>query len=213
MRRILRLAIGYRVDSRVPRAWRIGCHAAITGTVLLAAIRIFSVTHTTPPRSIDYIRIVARLDDYTREAPDSPNAIPAFLALPGSLGALGRSAAAADVVKSIDEGELQRGLCSTNIARLVRHEYPGFYEHWTDEALQRVVVAKHPEYQERLCVLPTFVGAGPDAIIKYEMKPRSALARHAAPALWAAVLAIAIATALLNLYYRVVVGRFAHRAA
>jgi len=173
------------------------------------AAAMVSATHIPPPPTRDNVRVMATLEDYTRNAaPGAGNTIPAFLSSAGTLAIVRPTMASTDLVQPVDLAELGRGFCSPDVAAQVRHEYPGYYEDWTDERLEASFLEKYPEFAERLCVLPTWLGAGPSEIVKYELLPRS-LAGHVA--LWLRTLLVAAlaAIALGNVYYRLLVPRLA----
>jgi hypothetical protein len=157
------------------------------------------------------VDVIVSLEEFTSKLdPNVKNAIPAFLASAGRVGSLALTGTPTDPVRSIDEAELRQGFCSPRLATLVRYEYPGFYDDWSDEELEEVVLEKHPDYSDRLCMLSSRLDAGPGEVIKYEFKPRPPLG-------WAllglsALLPTAVcALACLNVYYRVIVGRRAAR--
>jgi hypothetical protein len=104
----------------------------------------------------------------------------------------------------VNQDELERGLCSLNMARQIRHQYPGYYERWSDARLERVVLDKYPEYRDRLCVLSIRADAVAADIVKYELKSRS-LAGRAGLWLLALTATAAVALGLLNGYYRGIV--------
>ena len=92
------------------------------------------------------------------------------------------------------------------MARQIRYEFPGFYENWPDDKLERVALEKYPEFQDRLCVLPSQLGVSPDDVVKYRLRDRTIVeldhslvtngADHAS-----------FAMVLLNVYYRLLVNR------
>ncbi len=129
--------------------------------------------------SPDDVHVLARLDDYTKAAgPGVSNAIPGFLALPGTLGALvdatvdlsAPPASAPPTVDEVSATELLKGFCTVNLPSLVRQQYPGSYDQLTDAELEKRVLDKHPEYHDKVCVLPAWVPAAHD-IVKYERVP------------------------------------------
>src|SRR6185295_2455030 len=101
--------------------------------------------------------------------------MPAFLALPGAVGALRSTSDADEPVQALDESELRQGFCTQSVSRQIRHEYPGYYDEWPDDKLQRVALEKYPEMRDRLCTLPYQIDATPAGIIKYELKPRTVI--------------------------------------
>jgi hypothetical protein len=106
----------------------------------------------------------------------------------------------------MSDADLGKGFCSASIARQIRYEFPGFYESWPDDKLERVALEKYPEFQDRLCVLPSQLGVSPDDVIKYRLRPRSIVEWAM---LWSrtAVITGLVALALLNVYYRAIVNR------
>jgi hypothetical protein len=169
---------------------------------VFAASAVRSFGEPVPTRG--NIRVLTNLDAFTRAAADTDsNAILGFLASPGALGAVETAWPDDAPVVAVDETELRRGFCSRTIVRLVRHEYPGFYDGWSDARLERTVLEKHPEYRDRVCAVPAVLGVAPQDIVKYELQPRSAIA-NAALALWALVQTAAVAAAALFVYYRAV---------
>ena len=111
-----------------------------------------------------------------------------------------------DPIGEVNQADLLLGFCSQNVARQVRHEYPGYYEDWPDDKLVRTIVEKYPEYSDRTCTLSFRLDAGAGEIVKYELKPRSLLG-HAGLWLRTLLLTMAFAVACLNVYYRLIVGR------
>jgi hypothetical protein len=57
----------------------------------------------------------------------------------------------------------------------VRHEYPGFYDNWPNDKLERMVLEKYPEFADRVCVLSVRFDAPASDVIKYQLKPRTLL--------------------------------------
>jgi hypothetical protein len=175
---------------------------AVVGVVV--ALVVF--THTEPLPLRDNIQILTNLDRFTRQAPpDSGNTIPSFLTSAGRLGILAATGVPSDPVKSIQESDLQQGFCSQSMARQVRHEYPGFYDKWPDDQLEKVFLEKYPQYTDRICVLSVRFDATASDVIKYELKPRSLLA-HAFLWLRTLVLTAMFALVCLNVYYRLIIG-------
>ena len=83
---------------------------------------------------------------------------------------------------------------------------PGFYENWPDDKLERVALEKYPEFQDRLCVLPSQLGVSPDDVVKYRLRDRTIVELAI---LWSrtVLITLAFAMVLLNVYYRLVVRR------
>jgi hypothetical protein len=175
--------------------------------LVAVASALVRFTHTEPLPVRDNIDVLNTLDGFTRAAsPASGNTIPQFLSSAGRLGVLSESGVPTDPVRGIHESDLMEGFCSQSVSRQVRHEYPGFYDTWPDDKLERMVLEKHPEYTERVCVLSVRFGATASEIIKYELKPRS-IPGQAALWLRTLVLTIVFAVACLNVYYRLIIGR------
>jgi hypothetical protein len=202
--RVARLAIGYRPGAGPPPL-----RSRLTAVVALGALVIFAGTAVMlqgarPSVSASDVRVVARLEDFTRAAdPSLPDTIPAFLALGGQLGGLVEDApGSAATLVPVAQAELQKGFCTASLTRLVRRQYPGSYDELSDAELQKRVLAKHPEYANRVCVLPAWVPS-PHEIVKYEATTRPPLItptrRGILDGLLAAVL---FAIAGLNAYYR-----------
>jgi hypothetical protein len=201
--------LGYRRDDHVPSAWRITLKAAFVVTVIAVGAVMVAVTQRDPLPRRGNIHIVSTLADVTEDAgPTAANTMPAFLALPGAVGSLRSTSDADEPVQALDESELRQGFCTQSVSRQIRHQYPGYYDHWPDDKLQRVALEKYPEMRDRLCTLPYQIDATPAGIIKYELKPRTVIM---AVAMWLLSLLVtgAFAIGSANLYYRVLVDRFA----
>jgi hypothetical protein len=188
----------------LPRAWRLSARVLLAAAVAVVLTLAARYNFADPLPTAGNVEVVARLDDFTRKAGDAGNTIPAFLALPGAVGVVEPSAPAEQPVRSLDETELRRGFCSASLPLLIRHEYPGFYDRWSDARLERAVLQEHPEYRDRVCAVAVWLDADPDAIVKYQMRPRSVFA-NAGLLLWTTFLTAAFAAALLVVYYRFVV--------
>ena len=106
----------------------------------------------------------------------------------------------------LNETELEGGFCSASVAQQIRHQFPGFYEDWPDAKLERVALEKYPEFQDRLCVLPSQLGASPDDVVMYRLRPRT---MTEATMLWSrtALITGLFAIALLNVFYRLIADR------
>jgi hypothetical protein len=198
---------GYQLDTDLGTGWRVALKAifgiAVTGVV--AALVHF--THGEPLPVRDNIQILNTLDGFTRNAgPESGNTIPMFAASPGRLGVLSESGTPADPVRSMDPSDLQQGFCSQSIVKQVRYEYPGYYDHWPNDKLERMVLQKHPEYADRVCMLSVRLDAAANEVIKYDLRPRSVLG-HAALWLRTLLITAVFAAGCLNVYYRLIVGR------
>jgi hypothetical protein len=206
------VVIGYTPDAHLGRGWSLFLTTLFVAAVAAVGTATVRLTHGDPPATREHIQVLARLDDYTRNAgPNARNTIPSFLALRGAVGALRSDAAPTETVKSIGEADIRQGFCSRSVARQVRFEYPGYYERWSDARLERAVVQKYPEYRDRVCVLPVRIDAAAADIVKYELKPRSFINRAG---LWLMTLLVTavFALACLNVYFRLVIARLAVRA-
>jgi hypothetical protein len=163
--------------------------------VFFVSVRLLPGTGDAPQGNI---RIVARLDDYTRKSnPRIANTIPTFLTQPGRLGAVPPTAAAAPEgvvadpasgeapaaepaapppvltthdITPVNEVELQKGFCTATLVGLIRQRYPGSYDHMPDAELEKTVLETRPEYRDRVCVLPVWITADPRDIVKYEVE-------------------------------------------
>jgi hypothetical protein len=201
--------IGYRSDEDMAPGWRAGLKALIALSTIAIGVAMIAITHREPRPTRGNVVIVSTLDDFTQHAgPTAPNTVPAFLALPGRVGALGASADADEPVHAIDEAELERGFCTPSVTRQIRHQYPGYYESWPDDKLERLALEKYPEMRDQVCTLSYKIDATPEGIIKYELKPRTLIASGT---IWLLTLLVTGAFALggANLYYRVLVDRLA----
>ena len=58
----------------------------------------------------------------------------------------------------------------------------------------RVLLEKYPDYQERLCILPSQLGISPDDVVKYRIRPRGIMEFAI---LWSRTALIVIVFALL----------------
>lgn len=201
--------VGYRSDRGIGIAWRIVLKGGFTATVAAVAGAMIVYTHTEPRPTRANVEVRTTLADFTRAAgPAAGNTIPAFLALPGRLGVLPDDGADETPVRVLGAAALQSGYCSQNIAGRVRHEYPGYYDRWPDDRLERTVLAKHPEYAEEICTLSVTLDADPETIVSFEPRPRPLLA---VTGLWLRTLAATAlaAFACSNVYYRAIVAALA----
>ena len=163
------------------------------------------------------IRVLSRLDEYTkRSSPDVANTVPTFLSQPGLLGVLPAAAPlpeggseaftprmfTTNDIKPINQAELQKGFCTASLSRLVRHQFPGSYDDIPDKELEQTVLAKHPDYKDRLCQLPVWVDAAPSDIVKYEVEPPSRPASGGARLVWAGLITAAIGAVAFAVYWR-----------
>jgi hypothetical protein len=195
---------GYRSDARLGY-WRFAAAAVFVAAVVMMAGYTSSWPHRELARTRENVEVVARLEEFTRDAgPKASNTIPAFLELNGTLGSLSAQGADDDAIGGVNQAELERGLCSLNLARQIRHQYPGYYERWSDARLERVVLQKYPQYRDRICVVSIRVDAVAADIVKYELKTRSLAGRAG---LWLLAMGATglFALGLLNAYYRGVV--------
>jgi hypothetical protein len=199
--------VGYQLDTNLGAEARFALKALFAIAVLSVGVALVLFTHTEPLPLRDNIQILSTLDGFTRHAePDSANTIPAFITSAGRLGVLAPAGTPGDPVRRIQESDLQEGFCSQSVVRQVRHEYPGYYDNWPDDKLQRIVLEKYPQYADRVCVLSVRFDVTASDVIKYELKPRSVLG-HAFLWLRTLLLTTMFAVACLNVYYRLIVGR------
>jgi hypothetical protein len=199
--------IGYQLDTDLPAGWRVALKAFGAIAIVAVGVALVLFTHTEPLPVRDNVEILDTLDGFTRKASaGAPNAIPAFIASRGRLGVLAAAGMPDDAVRNIRETDLAEGVCTQSVARQVRHEYPGYYEQWPDDKLERMFLEKYPEYTDRVCVLSVRFDAPATDIIKYELKPLSVLVHSVRSWLATLLLTAAFALVCLNVYYRVVVG-------
>ena len=198
--------VGYRSDAHVSRAWRIVLTLLFLILVGGAGYGIVTYTHHPLPTTRGNVEIITTLEGHTKSAGTGGNAIPAFVALPGTIGVLEPTMTATDLLKDLSDADLGKGFCSASLAKQIRYEFPGFYESWPDDKLERVALEKYPEFQDRLCVLPSQLGVSPDDVVKYRLRNRSIVEFVI---LWSrtALITLAFAMALLNVYYRLLVNR------
>jgi hypothetical protein len=201
------LLIGYRIDDQMPSGWRLTLKMAWAIGIIAVAALMISVTQRDPLPRRGNIHILSTLADVTEDAgPTAANTMPAFLALPGAVGALHSTDNADELVQALDDSQLRQGFCTQSVSRQIRHQYPGYYDEWPDDKLERVALEKYPEMRDRLCSLPYQIDATPAGIIKYELQPRPFAI---AGAMWmlTALVTLAFAVGAANLYYRVLVDR------
>lgn len=200
------LLVGYRSTASVSRAWRIVF--TLLFLILVGGVGYGLVTYTHRPLAptIENIEIVATLEGHTKSAGDSGNAITSFLSLPGTVAVLEPTMTAKDLLKPMNDAELEAGFCSTSLAKQIRYQFPGFYENWPNDKLERVALEKYPEFQDRLCVLPSQLGASPNDVVIYRLRARTSVERTI---LWSRTAAITglFAMVLLNVYYRLIADR------
>ena len=202
--------VGYQLDTDLEARTRIAFRVLFASAVVGFAAALVYLTHAEPLPIRDNIQILSTLENFTRDpGPGSGNTIPSFITSAGRLGVLRSVGEPRDPVRAIQESDLRQGFCSQNVARQVRHEYPGFYERWPDDKLERTFLEKYPQYADRVCVLSVRFDAEASEIIKYEIT-RSALLAHAA-FLWLRTLLLTtmFAVICLNVYYRLIVGHAA----
>lgn len=204
------MLVGYR-STLVSRAWRIVFTLLFLILAGGAGYGLVTYTHSPLPPTRQNVEIVSTLEGHTKNAGATGNAIPGFLRLPGTVGVLEPTMTATDVLKGLSDADLGKGFCTTSLARQIRYEFPGFYENWPDEKLERVALEKYPEFQDRLCILPSQLGVSPDDVVKYRLRPRTIVEFTI---LWSrtALLTLAFAMVLLNVYYRLLVDRLPRAA-
>src|SRR5262245_6919431 len=199
---------GYRSDEGVTSRWSLTFQLAFVIGVIAVGIAMLALMYGERPPRRGNIQVLSTLDEFTRDAgPDVSNTIPAFLELPGEIGVLGPSADPGEAVQALSTDDLQEGFCSPSLVRQIRHQYPGYYDSWSDDKLQRLALEKYPEMRDRRCALSYKIDATPVAIIKYQMKPRTII-EHSGLVLLTLLVTGGFALACLNLYYRVLVGLF-----
>ena len=201
------MLVGYQFNTDLSAGWQMAHKVLFAIAVVAVGAALIHFTHTDPLPIRDNIQILNTLDGFTRNASaDAANTIPMFLTSTGKLGVLSAAGTPSDPVRGIQESDLQEGFCSQSVVRQVRHEYPGFYDNWPNDKLERMVLEKHPEYSDRVCILSVRFDATASDVIKYELKPRSLLG-HAFLWLRTLLLTTAFAAACLNVYYRLIIGR------
>lgn len=204
--------LGYRSDEHVSRAWRIVFTLVFLILVGGAGYALVTYTHHPLPPARENVEIVSTLEGHTKGAGLKGNAITTFVTLPGTVAVLEPTMTAKDLLKPLSDEDLEKGFCSASIAKQIRYEFPGFYESWPDDKLERVAVEKYPEFQDRLCVLPSQLGVSPDDVVKYRLRDRTIVEWTI---LWSrtALITLALASVLLNVYYRLLVNRLPMKAA
>ena len=161
------------IRPHVSRAWRIVFTLLFLILVGGAGYGVVTYTHSPLPPTRQNVEIVSTLEAHTKNAGSGGNAIPAFLRLPGVVGVLEPSMTAQDRLKDLSDADLGTGFCTPSLAKLIRYEFPGFYENWPDDKLERVALEKYPEFQDRLCALPSQLGVSPDDVVKYRLRSRT----------------------------------------
>jgi hypothetical protein len=152
----------------------------IVYVVLVAAVFAASVVYLrgdNPPSG--NIRVTSRLDEYTRSNPTVPNTIPTFLMLAGSTGIVPADSSTStgaeapsipvEMVKPVNDAELKKGFCTASTTVLIRQQYPGIYDDLSDAELLKSALRQHPEYKDRICILPVWISAAPHDIVKYDV--------------------------------------------
>jgi hypothetical protein len=198
--------VGYRSDAHTSRVWRIVLAVLLLMLVGGAGYGVVTYTHHPLPPTRANVEIVSTLEGHTKGAGLSGNAITTFVTLPGTVAVLEPAMTATDLLKPFNDADLEQGFCSASLAKQIRYQFPGFYESWPDDELERVALEKYPEFQDRLCILPTQFGVSPDDVVKYRLRDRTIVEWII---LWSRTLLITglFAMALLNVYYRVIVNR------
>jgi hypothetical protein len=201
------MLVGYRSDEHVSRAWRVVFTLVFPILVGGAGYLVVTFTHLPLPPMRENVEIVATLEGHTKDAGHTGgNAIPSFVALAGTVAVLEPTMMAKDLLKPLSDADLGKGFCSASLAKQIRYEFPGFYESWPDAKLERVALEKYPEFQDRLCVLPSQLGVSPDDVVKYRLRDRTVVELII---LWSRTTLITglFAMVLLNVYYRLTVPR------
>jgi len=206
------LLVGYRSSAGVSRAWRIVFTLLFLILIGAAGYGVVTYTHLPLSPTRENVEIVATLEGHTKGAGFDGNAVTTFVALPGTLAVLEPAMTAKDQLLPMSDTDLAKGFCSASLAKQIRYEFPGFYENWSDDRLERVALEKYPEFQDRLCILPSQLGVSPDDVVKYRLRSRTIVEWII---LWSRTAAITglFAMALLNVYYRLIVDRLSEKAA
>jgi hypothetical protein len=183
---------------------------ALSTSFFTALALVFIATGTVlsgePERAVERGRVLARLDEFTRSGESGFDAIRAFLRLPGMLGIEGDGAR----FEPLSEAELRKGFCTSSVAQMIRHRYPNDYKSLNDAELERRVLGKHPEYRDQICDLPAWIAAAPHQVVKYEAATTPASVVPLVLAwLGAAIVTIGIGLVTLDVYYRILIRRFA----
>lgn len=196
--------VGYRSDAHISRTWRIVFTLLFLILVGGAGYAVVTYTHHPLPATRANVHIVSTLEGHTKSAGNAGNAITTFLTLPGTVAVLEPTMTVDDLLKTLSDADLGSGFCSASVARQIRYEFPGFYENWPDDKLERVALEKYPEFQDRLCVLPSQLGVRPDDVVKYRLRDRTIVELAI---LWSrtALITLTFAMVLLNVYYRLLV--------
>jgi hypothetical protein len=200
------LLLGYRHSGDISLASRIVFTLLFLILVGGMGYGLVAYTHLPLAATRENVEIVATLEGHTKSAGHGGNAIPTFVTLPGTIAVLEPTMTKTDLLKPLNETELEGGFCSASVAQQIRHQFPGFYEDWPDAKLERVAIEKYPEFQDRLCVIASQLGASPDDVVMYRLRPRT---MTEATMLWSrtALITGLFAIALLNVYYRLIADR------
>ena len=198
--------LGYRPSDNISLAWRIVFTLLFLVLVGGVGYGLIAYTHLPLAATRENVEIVATLEGHTKSAGRGGNAITSFMTLPGTIAVLEPAMTKTDLLKPLNETDLSGGFCSASLAQQIRHQFPGFYEDWPDAKLERVAIEKYPDFQDRLCVLPSQLGVSPDDVVSYRLRPRTITEWTM---LWSrtALITALFAVALLNVYYRLIVDR------
>jgi hypothetical protein len=203
--RLAAAVVGYRGDVTLALGWQLLCCVIFlaSGAAVFAFTGSMLKSGEGAQRARD-VRVLGRLDDYTKlVGPKVRNSIPGFLAMQGRLGLIDPASPTASVT-DIPEGELQKGFCSASVASLIRQQYPGSYDTWKDADLEKTVLIKHPDYKNKMCILPAWIDGAPHDIVKYEGEIESSNVSHSRTLLLTTLATAAFALVFLNVYYRLI---------
>jgi hypothetical protein len=206
------MLVGYRSAEDVSTLWRIVFTLLFLIMVGGAGYGVVTYTHLPLQPIRANIEIIKTLEEHTRTEGGSGNAITSFLGLPGTTAVLEPTMTATDLLKPLSDADLQTGFCSASLAKQIRYQFPGFYEGWADDRLERVALEKYPEFQDRVCILPTSLGVSPDDVLRYRLRKRTIVEWAM---IWSrtALITGLFAIVLLNVYYRLLVDRLPVKAA
>jgi hypothetical protein len=206
------MLVGYRSAEDVTTVWRIVFTLLFLIMVGEAGYGVVTYTHLPLQPIRANIEIIKTLEEHTRTEGGSGNAITSFLGLPGTTAVLEPTMTATDLLKPLSDADLQTGFCSASLAKQIRYQFPGFYEGWADDRLERVALEKYPEFQDRVCILPTSLGVSPDDVLRYRLRKRTIVEWAM---IWSrtALITGLFAIVLLNVYYRLLVDRLPVKAA
>jgi hypothetical protein len=222
---------GYRPGVKATIPLRLFFGVFVVSSLALAGGAVLTALNRSSGGDTRDVTILARLEDYTRaQAPTVSDTIPGFLQLPGDLGWVAhapdipvalqgapppaevtdegrRDLVAFGTITPLPEVELRKGFCTPTLATYVRQRFPGSYDAFSDADLEKRVLVKYPEYKERRCELPAWIGAGPHEIVKFEPPNGSTDSRSPSLIVWVAALLL-FELFGLNVYYRLLVPRF-----